>query len=79
MSFASRHTHALFKFAEGWSLYRSLHLGTRGPAGSEYRLVRESDGRSWGFDTQRDLKRWLEQAGYSVTWESSPDWEEFKS
>ena len=76
---ATMHNHAKFKVSKNgtWTLWRSLHLGTRGWAGSEYYLERTSDGKMFGFDRQRDIPAWFEQAGIEKPeWTSHSDYKE---
>jgi hypothetical protein len=70
------HNHARFKTSERFDMYRSLHLGGRGYAGSEYYLVDKARDKATGFDTQRDVNAYLEQAGFEVQWQSASDYKE---
>jgi len=72
------HNHAVFKEAKEYKLYRSLHLGTRGYAGSEYILVRIADSKRWEFETQRDLKTWLKYNRIEPGFVNSDEWREIK-
>ena len=71
------HNHALFKTAPGWELYRSLHLGTRGPAGSEYVAIRLSDNKRFDFSSQKRRKIWFGEAGFKYPeWVPTTEWNE---
>jgi hypothetical protein len=56
------HNHARFKSTKDgrFILWRSLHLGTRGPAGSEYLLEDTEEVRTLSYDTQRQAECYLQ-------------------
>lgn len=61
--------HTKFKEGGGFILWRNVHAGMRGAAGSEYIIERLSDGRCFSQDTQKNVRRWFVEA--SIT---EPAW-----